>query len=236
MRNLGVNLDQKKGNLYRTFGADFYRRNLKSIVKGNSYLDIDFQNANEVMKEDSNSFPEFENYIVNSKFDPVQMIEGNNNNINSINNELNGLNINIDLGFHNTNEINNEFNFAQNINEDFNNANNNNNINDIQINNEEKKIEAIENKPEAPPSEQASNETTKKTEDKKIDITKEGDDEGSAERRVKNAIRLSVKGIKKLGKFMKKSGIKGYDLAKKYGKATAKVATEYYKNNFQKKK
>ena len=197
MRNLGVNLDQKKGNLYRTFGADFYRRNLKSIVKGNSYLDIDFQNANEVMKEDSNSFPEFENYIVNSKFDPVQMIEGNNNNINSINNELNGLNINIDLGFHNTNEINNEFNFAQNINEDFNNANNNNNINDIQINNEEKKIEAIENKPEAPPSEQASNETTKKTEDKKIDITKEGDDEGSAERRVKNAIRLSVKGIKK---------------------------------------
>ena len=35
---------------------------------------------------------------------------------------------------------------------------------------------------------------------------------------------------------MKKSGIKGYDLAKKYGKATAKVATEYYKNNFQKKK
>ena len=236
MRNLGVNLDQKKGNLYRTFGADFYRRNLKSIVKGNSYLDIDFQNANEVMKEDSNSFPEFENYIVNSKFDPVQMIEGNNNNINSINNELNGLNINIDLGFHNTNEINNEFNFAQNINEDFNNANNNNNINDIQINNEEKKIEAIENKPEAPPSEQASNETTKKTEDKKIDITKEGDDEGSAERRVKNAIRLSVKGIKKLGKFMKKSGIKGYDLAKKYSKATAKVATEYYKNNFQKKK
>ena len=153
------------------------------------------------MKEDSNSFPEFENYIVNSKFDPVQMIEGNNNNINSINNELNGLNINIDLGFHNTNEINNEFNFDQNINEDFNNANNNNNINDIQINNEEKKIEAIENKPEAPPSEQASNETTKKTEDKKIDITKEGDDEGSAERRVKNAIRLSVKGIKKLGKF-----------------------------------
>ena len=107
---------------------------------------------------------------------------------------------------------------------------------DIQINNEEKKIEAIENKPEAPPSEQASNETTKKTEDKKIDITKEGDDEGSAERRVKNAIRLSVKGIKKLGKFMKKSGIKGYDLAKKYGKATAKVATEYYKNNKKLKK
>ena len=33
---MGVNLDQKKGNLYRTYGVDFYRRNLKSIVKGNS--------------------------------------------------------------------------------------------------------------------------------------------------------------------------------------------------------
>ena len=64
LRNMGVNLDVKKGNLYRTFGVDYYRRNLKSIVKGNSQLDKDFDNPNEVMKINSNAFPEFENYII----------------------------------------------------------------------------------------------------------------------------------------------------------------------------
>ena len=39
---MGVNLDVKKGNLYRTLDADFYSRNIKSIVKGNSQLDKDF--------------------------------------------------------------------------------------------------------------------------------------------------------------------------------------------------
>ena len=236
LRNLGVNLDQKKGNLYRTYGADFYRRNLKSIVKGNSQLDKDFQNANEVMKEFSNSFPEFENYILNSTINNNNQNFDGNNNINNINIELNNLNLNIDLGFNNMNEINNDF--QNNLDENYvNNANNNNNLNEIQINNEEKKIEAIENKPEAPPSEQAANNINNKKEDRKVELEtkKEGDDDGSAERRVKNAINLSVKGIKKLGKFMKKSGIKTYDLAKKYGKATAKVASEYYKNKFQKK-
>ena len=50
LRHMGVNLDVKKGTLYRTYGADFYRRNLKSIVKGNSQLEKDFDNPNEVMK------------------------------------------------------------------------------------------------------------------------------------------------------------------------------------------
>ena len=62
---MGVNLDAKKAHLYKTFGADYYRRNLKSIVKGNSQLEKDFNNANEVMKIESNAFPEFENYVVN---------------------------------------------------------------------------------------------------------------------------------------------------------------------------
>ena len=44
LRQMGVNLDAKKGNLYRTFAVDFYRRNLKSI------LGEDFNNHNEVMK------------------------------------------------------------------------------------------------------------------------------------------------------------------------------------------
>lgn len=223
LRNMGVNLDQKKGNLYRTYGADYYRRDLKSIVKGNSHLDIDFEKANEVMKNETNNFPEFANYIVNSNNHKEHMMEINNN-------ELGGLNLNIDLGFNNIeNENNNiDLNLMNNpIDDNFNNANENN-INEIKINNEDKKVESVENKPET------KNENNN-NEDKKVDVSKKEDDD-SAERRVKKAMKLSVIGLKKLGKFMKKSGIKGFDLAKKYGKATAKVASEYYKNNFQKKK
>ena len=225
MRNMGVDLDQKKGNLYRTFGADYYRRNLKSVVKGNSQLDIDFEKANDVMKDETNNFPEFANYVINSNYDKRLMVEGNNNN------EFGGLDLNIDLGFNN---INNENNIDLDLNVinnplDNNNINNNeNNINDIQINTAEKKIESVENKP--PENDQNEN----KIEDKKVDVDKKEDGD-SAERRVKRAMQLSYIGIKKLGNFMKKSGIKGYDLAKKYGKATAKVASEYVKNNFQKK-
>ena len=223
LRNMGVNLDQKKGNLYRTYGADYYRRDLKSIVKGNSHLDIDFEKANEVMKNETNNFPEFANYIVNSNNHKEHMMEINNN-------ELGGLNLNIDLGFNNIeNENNNiDLNLMNNpIDDNFNNANENN-INEIKINNEDKKVESVENKPET------KNENNN-NEDKKVDVSKKEDDD-SAERRVKKAMKLSVIGLKKLGKFMKKSGIIGFDLAKKYGKATAKVASEYYKNNFQKKK
>ena len=226
MRNMGVNLDQKKGNLYRTFGADYYRRNLKSIVKGNSQLDIDFEKPNEIMKIETNNFPEFANYIVNSNYDKKLMPEDNNIN------ELGGLNINIDLGFNNINNENDINLNDMNAPIDNNLNNNGNNINDIQINTAEKKIESVENKPEAPPTSQSGN--NDKTEDKKVDVAG-NEDEGSAERRIKNAVKLSVIGLKKLGNFMKKSGIKGYDLAKKYGKAGAKVASEYVKNNFNKK-
>ena len=224
MRNMGVDLDQKKGNLYRTFGADYYRRNLKSVVKGNSQLDIDFEKANDVMKDETNNFPEFANYVINSNYDKRLMVEGNNNN------EFEGLDLNIDLGFNNINKENDidlDLNVINNPLD--NNINNNeNNINDIQINTAEKKIESVENKP--PENDQNKN----KIEDKKVDVDKKEDGD-SAERRVKRAMQLSYIGIKKLGNFMKKSGIKGYDLAKKYGKATAKVASEYVKNNFQKK-
>ena len=229
LRNLGVDLDQKKGNVYRTFGADYYRRNLKALVKGNSQLDIDFENANEVMKTETNNFPEFANYIVNSNGDYRL-----NNNIGD--NAFGGLNLNIDLGFNNN--INNENNLGidnidinNNLDNDLNN-NNGNNINEIKINNEDKKLESVENKPEAPTTSQASN--NEKTGDKKVDVNNKEDND-SAERRVKNAVKLSIIGLKKLGKFMKKSGIKGYDLAKKYGKASVKVASDYVKNNFQKK-
>ena len=225
MRSMGVNLDQKKGNLYRTFGADYYRRNLKSIVKGNSQLDIDFEKADEVMKNETNNFPEFANYIVNSNYDKKPLFEDKNN-------DLGGLNLNIDLGFNNFNNENNiELNgLNNNIENDFN--NNDNNINEIKINTEDKKIESVENKPEAPPTSQTGK--NDKVEDKKVDVGKKEDDD-SAERRIKKAVKLSVIGLKKFGNFVKKNGIKGYDLAKKYGKAGAKVASEYVKNNFQKK-
>ena len=225
MRNMGVDLDQKKGNLYRTFGADYYRRNLKSVVKGNSQLDIDFEKANDVMKDETNNFPEFANYVINSNYDKRLMVEGNNNN------EFGGLDLNIDLGFNNINKENDidlDLNIINNPLDNNNINNNENNINDIQINTAEKKIESVENKP--PENDQNEN----KIEDKKVDVDKKEDGD-SAERRVKRAMQLSYIGIKKLGNFMKKSGIKGYDLAKKYGKATAKVASEYVKNNFQKK-
>ena len=232
LRSMGVNLDQKKGNLYRTYGADFYRRNLKSIVKGNSHLDIDFENANEVMKNETNNFPEFANYIVNSNYEHKQI--NNNFGENVINNELGGLNLNIDLGFNNINNENDlNINMANDI--DLNNNNNNqNNINDIQINPEPKKIESVENKPEAPPSQTENKSKNNKAEDKKVDVDNK-EDEDSAERKVKKAVKLSIIGLKKLGNFMKKSGIKTYDLAKKYGKASAKVASEYVKNNLIKK-
>ena len=233
LRSMGVNLDQKKGNLYRTYGADFYRRNLKSIVKGNSHLDIDFENANEVMKNETNNFPEFANYIVNSNYEHKQI--NNNFGENVINNELGGLNLNIDLGFNNINNENDlNINMANDIDLNNNNNNNQNNINDIQINPESKKIESVENKPEAPPSQTENKSQNNKVEDKKVDVDNK-EDEDSAERKVKKAVKLSIIGLKKLGNFMKKSGIKTYDLAKKYGKASAKVASEYVKNNLIKK-
>ena len=239
LRSMGVNLDQKKGNLYRTYGADYYRRNLKSLVKGNSQLDIDFDQANEVMKNETNNFPEFSNYILNSGYENKQ-----NNYIlgeNAINNELGGLNLNIDLGFNNINNENNielnDMNDHIDLNNNNNNSssnNNNNNSNSIQINTAQKNFESVENKPEAPPTSLEGNHLSDKKEDKKVEVDNKEDND-SAERRVKKAVKLSIIGLKKLGNFMKKSGIKTYDLAKKYGKASAKVASEYVKKNFNKK-
>ena len=105
LRHMGVNLDEKKAHLYKTFGADYYRRNLKSIVKGNSQLEKDFNNPNEVMQIESNAFPEFENYVVNTynknqinpsllnNF-PIDLGTNSNNAGNNINNQNNN-NINI---------------------------------------------------------------------------------------------------------------------------------------------
>ena len=129
LKNMGVNLNDKKAHLYRTFGADYYRRNLKSIVKGNSQLEKDFNNPNEVMQIESNAFPEFENYVVND-------YNKNQKNLSLFNN----LSINLNI---NSNNINN------NINNSINNETNanNNNLNNIQ-DNKNKSIKNIEEKKE----------------------------------------------------------------------------------------
>ena len=222
LKQMGVNLDVKKGQLYRTYGVDFYRRNLKSISKGNSQLDKDYENPNEVMKIASNSFPEFENYIIKSSFDPTQIIEGNVLTKNNMN-ELNDLNLGIDLNYNDLgggNVINDPIE-----NNGFNNYDLNNN--DIELN-PEKKIESVQNEPAPEP--EKNPEGGQGVPQKKVSV--EGDDdEDSVERRVKKLMKLSVKGAKVLGKFMKKSGIKGYGLAKKYGKITYKNTTNYVKEH-----
>ena len=233
LKHMGVNLDQKKGNLYRTYGVDFYRRNLKSIVKGNSQLDKDYENPNEVMKNDSHSFPEFENYIINQNNNiyPNQNLNGNNINNNNINeiNELNNLNLDIDL------DGNSNFgaNVINNPMENDLNAPNINNNNDIQINPvKDKKIESVQSQPEKQNEEEKKNCSDNNTNKVKVD----DDDEDSADRRIRKLMNLSVKGVKKLGSLMKKGGITGYGLAKKYGKATVKMTKKYVKENFNKNK
>ena len=180
LRNLGVNLDVKKAQLYRTYGVDFYRRNLKAIVKGSGALDKDFNNPNEVMQNDSNSFPEFENYTINLY---------NNNKINFNTND------DINLNAMNNNFNNNNFNFNNNF---------NNNINpfkdedlkfgDIEINNENK-LAAVENEPQIA--------TQEVKEEKQNEVNH--NDNGMLDNKV---LQNSMKEMKKFGGFMKKEGIK----------------------------
>ena len=189
LRHMGVNLDVKKAQLYKTFGADYYRRNLKSIVKGNSQLEKDFSNPNEIMQIESNAFPEFENYVIN------------NYNKNQINSSLLN-NFPIDLG---TNS-----NIAEN---NINNPENNEINNNIKIV-QENKIQSVKNEEEP----------KKEEENQNLDI--------------KKVMNYSIKNVKKFGNFMKKEGIKGFGLMKKYGEIIAKKsmpaiqgATKYVKDH-----
>ena len=225
LKQMGVNLDQKKGNLYRTYGVDFYRRNLKSIVKGNSQLDKDYDNPNEVMKTEPNMFPEFQNYIINQNNNlyPSQNYNGNdniyNNEANGIN-ELQNLGLNIDLNYNNNinNAIDNELKNPEI---------NNNNIQINPVNN--KKLESIQS------PEEKNNEEDKKVNEmnnvNKVPSNNNDDDEDSVDRRIKKVMNYSIKGAKKLGSLMKVGGIKGYELAKKYGKSSFKLTKKYFKEN-----
>ncbi len=195
LRQMGVNLDVKKAQLYRTFGVDFYRRNLKSIVKGNSQLEKDFDNPNEVMQTDSNSFPEFQNYTINN-------YNNNQPNLSILNN------LEIDLGANSnfgSNTINNP---AENQNND----NNNNNINIAQ----ENKIESIKNEPDNQQQQEQSGNNEAAS--------------GGDNMNIKKVMDYSIKGAKVFGNFMKKEGIKGFSLMKKYGEILAQKSKPTFQN------
>ena len=177
LRHMGVNLDVKKAHLYRTFGVDFYRRNLKSIVKGNSQLEKDFSNANEIMQIDSNAFPEFENYVIG---------EYNKNQINLA--LLNNMQI----------DLNSHTNYS------------NNNIINNEINQNKSNIQ------------EKNNESVKNEKKKKVGENKNMD--------LKKVMDYSVKNVKKFGNFMKKEGIKGYGLMKKYGGIIAKKSKPVFQS------
>ena len=199
LRKMGVNLDVKKAQLYKTYGVDYYRRNLKSIVKGNSQLEKDFDNPNEVMQIDSNSFPEFENYVVNN-----YNINNNNTNLSILNN----LEINLD-----TNVAGNNFT-SDVINNPLNNDNNDNN--NIKIA-QENKIESIKNEPENDPNSEENGENNKGPEDNM--------------EKAKKLMNYSLNNMKKFGNFMKKEGIKGFGMMKKYGGVIANKSKPIIQNS-----
>ena len=204
LRHMGVNLDVKKAQLYKTYGVDYYRRNLKSIVKGNSQLEKDFDNPNEVMQINSNAFPEFENYTLNTY----------NANANQNLSLLNNLEINLDsnaAGTYTSNVINNPID------------NQNNDNNNIKISQE--KMESVKNEQDEQKSEENGGNNGAPGQDDNME-------------KVKKVMDYSLKNMKKFGNFMKKEGIKGYGIMKKYGNVIANKSkpiiqnsTNYVKNH-----
>ena len=204
LRHMGVNLDVKKAQLYKTYGVDYYRRNLKSIVKGNSQLEKDFDNPNEVMQINSNAFPEFENYTLNTY----------NANANQNLSLLNNLEINLDsnaAGTYTSNVINNPID------------NQNNDNNNIKISQE--KMESVKNEPDEQKSEENGGNNGVPGQDDNME-------------KVKKVMNYSLKNMKKFGNFMKKEGIKGFGVMKKYGNVIANKSkpiiqnsTNYVKNH-----
>ena len=204
LRHMGVNLDVKKAQLYKTYGVDYYRRNLKSIVKGNSQLEKDFDNPNEVMQINSNAFPEFENYTLNTY----------NANANQNLSLLNNLEINLDsntAGTYTSNVINNPID------------NQNNDNNNIKISQE--KMESVKNEPDEQKSDENGGNNRAPGQDDNME-------------KVKKVMDYSLKNMKKFGNFMKKEGIKGFGVMKKYGNVIANKSkpiiqnsTNYVKNH-----
>ena len=67
---LGVNMQLPVQQKYKTYAADYYRRNLKAKVMGLKPLDVDFANANDIVETPLDNFTEFSNYQL-KKENPV---------------------------------------------------------------------------------------------------------------------------------------------------------------------
>jgi len=205
LRHMGVNLDVKKAQLYKTYGVDYYRRNLKSIVKGNSQLEKDFDNPNEVMQINSNAFPEFENYTLNNY----------NINMNQNLSILNNLEINLDSNATGSSYTSNVINNPQDS--------QNNDNNNIKISQE--KMESVKNEPDEQKADENGGNNAAPGQDDNME-------------KVKKVMNYSLKNMKKFGNFMKKEGIKGFGIMKKYGNVIAtkskpiiQNSTNYVKNH-----
>lgn len=59
---LGLNMQLPVQQKYKTYAADYYRRNLKAKVMGLKPLDVDFANANDIVETPLDNFTEFTNY------------------------------------------------------------------------------------------------------------------------------------------------------------------------------
>ena len=109
LKKLGVDLDMQRSKLYRTYGVDYYRKCLKSKVKGIENKEKCPDNPNELMKiENNNEIIDF-NINNDNKGSNKEIIDNSikkneeksnkiNENKDSVNNINNFLNINNNLG------------------------------------------------------------------------------------------------------------------------------------------
>ena len=81
---LGVNLHLPPEQKYKTYAVDYYRRNLKAKVVGMKPIDVDYENANDIVQTPIDNYPEFDNYVVKKGEQDNQI---NSHNINNENNE-----------------------------------------------------------------------------------------------------------------------------------------------------
>lgn len=206
LKSLGVNLDMQKSKLYKTYGADYYRRNLKVKVDGNGDeedLKIDFDNASTVMKESEIPFnyPELEKYrdITKKKKNKENIDINNDEEDNEDQDDSDNIKNNEDDNRINLNEGNTKINT------------NNKNINNNKDNEDVLgKDNLLLNNPNifGNPNEDF----------KKAEI--EGNSTGN--KNVKNIVNFSLRKLKTVGAFVRKESIKGYGAIKKAGGIIAK--------------
>lgn len=86
LKSLGVNLDMQRSKLYKTYGVEYYRKCLKSKVKGEENNEKQPLNPNEILFKENNdekNFSEDKNSVNNiNNFLNINNNEGNKTNVN----------------------------------------------------------------------------------------------------------------------------------------------------------